>query len=342
MSDPQANTTTIDAAGDGRPVSIIDTGIEVVRLAGFTLTGGDYTGLGNPPGPDNHVCRNREGQDCGGGLYVYASTLELDQCVVSGNVASTVAGDGGGIYLWKARAITLSNIEVSNNEAVYTGGGLHVEEQRFPLNISDSAFSDNTAGQGGGIALATNIEALVTIERCSLNSNSATSGDGGGLYARLTANGEMLALDEVVISDNTAWEQGKGLQIESAGPVTPQARLTNLLLSGNGPAPGAPESGEDAVLAPGPGTRHRCERVPATCRAGLGEFKWPIVRRNRVRSCVPGRGLPAGRDSAFDLRMERHGSRPGQPARRTQRHGWLHLAGAREEDRDGHCQQRRR
>ena len=253
VSDPQANTTTIDAAGDGRPVSIIDTGIEVVRLAGFTLTGGDYTGLGNPPGPDNHVCRNREGQDCGGGLYVYASTLELDQCVVSGNVASTVAGDGGGIYLWKARAITLSNIEVSNNEAVYTGGGLHVEEQRFPLNISDSAFSDNTAGQGGGIALATNIEALVTIERCSLNSNSATSGDGGGLYARLTANGEMLALDEVVISDNTAWEQGKGLQIESAGPVTPQARLTNLLLSGNGPAPGAPESGEDAVLALGPG-----------------------------------------------------------------------------------------
>ena len=97
VSDPQANTTTIDAAGDGRPVSIIDTGIEVVRLAGFTLTGGDYTGLGNPPGPDNHVCRNREGQDCGGGLYVYASTLELDQCVVSGNVASTVAGDGGGI-----------------------------------------------------------------------------------------------------------------------------------------------------------------------------------------------------------------------------------------------------
>lgn len=253
VSDPQVNITTIDAAGDGRPVSVVDTDTELVTLSGFTLTGGDYTGMGNPPGTVNHVCRSRENEDCGGGLYVYSSTLELDQCVVSGNVASSAAGDGGGIYLWRTRAITLANVEVSNNEAAYSGGGLHAEELRFPLTISDSDFTGNSAGRGGGIALASSIEELVTIQRSSLSSNSATSGGGGGLYARLTSNGEMLALDELVISDNMAWEQGKGLRIDSAGPVSPQARLTNLLLSGNGPEPGAPESGEDAVLALGPG-----------------------------------------------------------------------------------------
>lgn len=251
--DPQVNVTTIDAAGDGRPVSVVDTGEEVVALAGFTLTGGDYTGLGNPADTSNHVCRSRGDEDCGGGLYVYNSALAIENCEVSGNVASTVAGDGGGIYLWKAGSSTLANLLVQQNEAPYMAGGLHAEEQRQPLDIVDSIFTGNTAGQGGGIALATNIEALVTIERSTLSGNSAATGDGGGLYANLTANGDILALNEVSVSDNKAWGKGKAVLVRSAGPYTPHARLTNLLLSGNGPVPGAPETAEEAVLALGPG-----------------------------------------------------------------------------------------
>jgi len=255
-SDPQANATTIDAAGDGRPVSVVDTGDDVVTLSGFRLTGGDSTGLGNPPETANYVCRSGGEQDCGGGLYVYNSALALEACEVSRNVASTVAGDGGGIYLWRARATTLTNVVVSGNDAPYSGGGLHAQEQLHPLTITDSEVRENKSGQGGGVSLATNIEALVTIERTTLSGNSATTGSGGGLYARLTTSGDVLELDQVVISDNTAWEQGKGLLIESAGLVTPHAGLTNLLLSGNAAAPGAPVSSEDAVLALGPGFTH--------------------------------------------------------------------------------------
>jgi len=254
--DPQANPTIIDAAGDGRPVSVVGTGNDVVTLSGFTLTGGDSTGLGNPPGTVNYVCRSGEEQDCGGGLYVFDSALQMTDCEVSGNVASTVAGDGGGIYLWRAHATTLADVIVRQNQAPYSGGGLHAEEQYQPLAVVDAVFTENTAGLGGGISLSTNIEALVTIERITLSGNTAATGRGGGLYANLTEDGDILALNEVVISDNSAWEQGKGLLIESAGPYVPHARLTNLLLSGNGAVPGAPTSSEDAVLALGPGFTH--------------------------------------------------------------------------------------
>ena len=257
-SDPQTNATAIDADGDGRPVSVVDTGESVVTLAGLTLTGGDSTGLGNPPETSNHVCRSGAEQDCGGGLYVYNSALTLEDCAVSDNVASTVAGDGGGIYLWSARATALANVLVRQNQAPYSGGGLHVEEQYYPLTITDSEVRENTAERGGGVSLAASIENPVTITRSTLSGNSATGvyGGGGALYARLTTSGDILTLDQVVISDNTAWSRGKALLIESAGPVTPHARLTNILLSDNGPVPGAPASSEDAVVTLGPGFTH--------------------------------------------------------------------------------------
>jgi len=252
-SDPAGNLTTIDAAGDGRAVSIVDTGDDLVILDGFTLTGGDYTGLGNQAGQVNHVCLNRENEDCGGGLYVYGSAFQLFNSVVSGNTAGTVAGDGGGIYLWQARTSKIENTTVVANDAPYGGGGLFAVYQWHPLTISDSAFESNTADRGGGINLATNIKAMVHFEDCVVSGNTASGSKGGGLYARLTDNGLLLKVQRVVVKDNEAWGQGKGMMLESAGPVIPEAQLENVLFSGNTRVDGAPEATSDAVLALGPG-----------------------------------------------------------------------------------------
>lgn len=254
--DPGVNVTQIDAAGDGRPVTVVDTIDERVTLEGLKLTGGNYTGLGNPPGMVNNECQAGGGEDCGGGLYVYLSALRLADCEVSGNVASTVAGHGGGIYFLYARASTISNVTVSDNDGKYGGGGLDVERQYQPLTISDSEFRANAAGRGGGILLRSNIEALITIERSTIGGNTAETGGGGGIYANLTQDDDILDMHEVVIHGNEAWTQGKGLLIESAGPYTPQARLTNILLTGNRRVDGAPQSVEDAVFALGPGFTH--------------------------------------------------------------------------------------
>ena len=247
--DSVANVTTIDAVEDGRPVSIVDTANDVVVLDGLTLTGGNYTGLGNPTGLVNHVCRGQGDEDCGGGLYVYGSTLHLVNSVVSNNVASTLAGDGGGIYLWWIGESTIENSTVDGNDTPYGGGGLYVTEQYFPLTIRNTTLSGNTSSRGGGIDLGSNIDGPVLLEDSVLTGNAAETGEGGGLYARMTEDGVVLEVERVVVEDNAAWGQGKGVFIDAAGPVIPEVRLVNVLFSGNGPVSGAPVATQDAVLA---------------------------------------------------------------------------------------------
>ncbi|MEJ2737747.1 MAG: hypothetical protein P8189_30035 [Anaerolineae bacterium] len=102
--DPVANETIIDAQRQGRGISIvgIDNARPQVTIDGFTITGGDYTGLGNPDGVANQVCASA-GADCGGGLFAYESALTLRNSVVSDNIAGRDGGQGGGIYLWNTR-----------------------------------------------------------------------------------------------------------------------------------------------------------------------------------------------------------------------------------------------
>ena len=214
-SDPELNITEISAESDGRPVTIVDTLDDLVVLDGLLLTDGDYTGLGNPTGLSNHVCRSGENEDCGGGLFVFDSALHLLDSEVRGNVASTVAGDGGGIYLWDAREVTIEGTTVADNDGTYSGGGLLVTYQDLPLTIRDTTFLGNTAGRGGGVDLTTNINDLVRFEDCRFFENTAEDNRGGGLYARLTANGLVLELDRVVVEDNKAWGQGKGIYLDA-------------------------------------------------------------------------------------------------------------------------------
>ena len=73
-SSPETNLTIIDALRQGRGVSIVGTGVESVTVDGFTITGGDYTDLGNPAGVARRVC-NPTGYDCGGGLFAHQTTV---------------------------------------------------------------------------------------------------------------------------------------------------------------------------------------------------------------------------------------------------------------------------
>ena len=251
-SSPDLYITEISAEADGRPVTVVDTLDGLVVLDGLLLTDGDYTGLGNPTGFVNHVCRSGGDEDCGGGLYVYNSAFHLLNSEVRGNVASTVAGDGGGIYLWDARQSTIESTRVADNGSPYGGGGIYVTQQDLPLTIRETTFLGNTSGYGGGVNLATNISALVRVQDCELIENTAVDGKGGGLYARLSANGIVLEMERVVVDDNKAWEQGKGVYLDAAGSFTPEASLVNVLFSKNIEVDGAPTAPEDAVLAVAP------------------------------------------------------------------------------------------
>lgn len=237
--DPAVNLTVIDAERQGRGVSIVGTIHDhpFVTVDGFTITGGDYTDLGNPDKVSNWECNN-DGADCGGGFYAYRSGFTLRNCIINDNIASRNEGAGGGIYFaYTSAPSAIEDTRIISNSApgTYgTGGGLYGIRVNHPLTIAQSIFEDNVAQQvGGGAVLAFNIEDLVTIIDTDFLSNTAVSDLAGGLYVRLSENGEILRMDRARFQNNQALNRAGALYLDVAGAVTPNARLTNLLFTGN-------------------------------------------------------------------------------------------------------------
>jgi len=242
--------TVIDADGHGRGLTVIDTKGDSVTIESLTITGGDYTGLGDPPGVSNEKCRSAD--DCGGGIFVKNSTINLHHLSVTGNTAGSSNSEGGGIYFWSVRDAVVDSIVVTNNSAT-SGGGFAVNKQVWPMVIRNSVFENNNSETaGGGIYLRSNIENLIFIQDCVINNNQVSSGEGGGINARLSKDGLMLQMDRVYLQDNQADGRGFAIYLEAAGHVTPTVKLTNLILSGNKRLEGSNSMPEDAVITIAP------------------------------------------------------------------------------------------
>ncbi|MFN2221765.1 MAG: right-handed parallel beta-helix repeat-containing protein, partial [Candidatus Promineifilaceae bacterium] len=257
VSDPETHPTVIDAERSGRGVSIVDSLAEPVNLEGFTITGGDYTGLGNPFTVSNWAC-GYTSSDCGGGILVTRSAVNLRRLLVWDNIGGQYQNEGGGIYIDGAYNVTIEDSQVISNSAEL-GGGMFVTDHYSPITIRNSLFQDNIArGAGGAINFGDGANNLVTIEETDILSNTALAtyretGKGGGLYIRLSQDGLTLAMNRVRLNNNRGAGLGKAIYLDAAGLYTPTARLTNLLLTGNGLPDGAPTAPEDALISVGPG-----------------------------------------------------------------------------------------
>jgi len=242
-SDPAANPTIIDAQRQGRGITIVGDGSQTVTVDGFTITGGDYTGLGNPDG-DWHLCR-RTGTDCAGGLFARWVTLVVRNCTVTDNIASRTRwySDGGGIYLWDLSAGSrIENVTVSNNQATGPGGGeaggIYIVDG-YGVTIVRSTLEGNSASAGGGgMTISDPKYSAVVIEDTAFINNTTpgginVAGDGGGLQATLCLEGEALRMDRVRMQGNQAGSQGAAIFLRKVGSDLTSARLTNLLLAGN-------------------------------------------------------------------------------------------------------------
>jgi parallel beta-helix repeat protein len=171
---PGAGQLTI--SGNGSRVFEVNASAPVV-LSGLTISNGNgfvNTGLYQYYGD-------------GGGI-LNLSTLTLNGCVVSGNVAlyGGASNFGGGIY--NAGNLTLSGCTVSNNRADSAAD-----------TIGPSAF-------GGGIYNA----GTLTVSNSTLSGNVAVYGDGGGIYVE---NAGTLTVSNSTLSDNV----GAGSAIYMAG-----------------------------------------------------------------------------------------------------------------------------
>jgi hypothetical protein len=244
-SNPIANPTIIDAQRQGRGISIVGDGSQTVTVDGFTITGGDYTGLGNPPG-QWHLCR-RTGADCGGGLFARWVTLVVRNCTITDNIASRTRwySDGGGVYLWDLSAGSrIENVTVSGNRATSgggEGGGIMIIDGHGVTIVRSTLEGNSASAGGGGMAISDPDYSAVVIEDTVFINNTTPGGvnideDGGGLRAMLSLEGEALRMDRVRMQGNQAGSQGAAIFLIKVGSAMTHARLTNLLLAGNSTA----------------------------------------------------------------------------------------------------------
>jgi predicted outer membrane repeat protein/parallel beta-helix repeat protein len=157
-------------------------------IEGITITGGlDIQGGGaylenSSPIFNNCIFTGNMASSEGGGLYCSdGSEPNLNQCTFLNNTSDS----GGGMYSFQS-APQLSYCSFTGNGATSSGGGLALVSPAglsLPA-VTYSVFDNNTAGSnGGGIYCRSSIP---TINYCTLYGNGA-SGQGGGICYELTS-----------------------------------------------------------------------------------------------------------------------------------------------------------
>ena len=153
----------------------------------------------------------------GGGMYIYTSTLTLQNLTFSGNSAS----GGGGMYTENGN-LTLTNVTFSNNSANHGSGG-GIFNKGGTLTATNVTFMDNYAFLDGG-GIYSYRTARIVLANGVFFRNSSTS--GGGISN--TDQGSMTLIN-VTFSGNSARWYGGGMR----NYFWSRASLTHVILWNN-------------------------------------------------------------------------------------------------------------
>ncbi|MBI3960818.1 MAG: right-handed parallel beta-helix repeat-containing protein, partial [Chloroflexi bacterium] len=143
----------------------------------------------------------------GGGLAVYNGTVTLTDVTLDKNQA---VFDGGGLYASDSQALVTGNNTFSGNGSSFGSGG-GMSAIGGTATVQNGVFQSNRAVNGGGLYASAGLS--VTVAASTFSENSATS-SGGGLYVL----GQASHLQGNTISKNVAG-QGGGLLVGSTQAV---------------------------------------------------------------------------------------------------------------------------
>lgn len=147
------------------------------------------------------ILANTAGQS-GGGLAAAGASAVLNTVNVSGNLGSSSAGYGGGLYQ-SGGAVKLKNSTVQNNRA-FQGAGIAVGGGT--LKVAGGGITGNAAqgsGNGGGLMAWSN--PLISLQSLVLSSNSAANAAGGGIFQ---TSGTLSLKNNAKIKLNSATQGG--------------------------------------------------------------------------------------------------------------------------------------
>lgn len=157
----------------------------------------------------------------GGALYSIGTAtkrneLNLLRVNFSENIANATGAGAGAIYIHNRNNAVLNFVTFNNNQAI-SGGAIFVQgvttDLTTELQLSNSSFTGNTARDGGGLFINSNVNA--TVENNSFKSNLAnatSTGSGGGAYIA----GATVTLKGNSFSENASNGSGGGAYILGA------------------------------------------------------------------------------------------------------------------------------
>jgi hypothetical protein len=258
--------------------------------------GGGLSGFDATINIDNSQILENTADDSGGGggIAVAGGTLTLRGSSVRLNRAGSeadVQGDGGGLYLGNGTIVELIDSDVSQNSAVFHGGGIFAD-RIDRLSIQRSRLADNLSRHaGGGLYVR---HANVVIHSSTIEGNAAGIGhgageahSGGGAFVTGTTTFDMR---DSTVSGNRVDGLAGGLMIVDDTRFS----ITNSTISGNS----AVEYGGIFITEDAPGTIAHSTIVDnhAQRQAGFGYddpivLTHSIIARNRVNDVPGGRDL---------------------------------------------------
>jgi uncharacterized repeat protein (TIGR01451 family) len=164
----------------------------------------------------------------GGALSCNGCTLNLSDCVVTGNQATS----GGGLHLSNS-SFNISRSTISNNNAsTHFGGGIYVDTGGG--TVSASTINGNSSGIDGGGLWISNIN--LTLANVTVDGNTSGQYGAGIYYQAFTA--KTLALNNVTLTGNHAASLGGGLfRYDYDGSVDAKNSIIALNSSGINTAP---------------------------------------------------------------------------------------------------------
>ncbi len=181
----------------------------------------------------NSTISNNIATTIGGGIYA-AGALTLNDVTISGNKAGWSNGaytgnniHGGGVYA-NSNLTLKGAIEISNNGARSSGGGIYKNTATAPFDVTGLTFlkidgNSTDVTTGGGIYTVTELDfsKATNLETIEIKNNSAVTTGGG-----ISTTG-VLVLTKATVSDNTAIQNGGGIYATSA------LILNNTTITGN-------------------------------------------------------------------------------------------------------------
>lgn len=154
--------------------------------------------------------------DNGGGIFAYNNSMvTIKQTVFNGNSATYY---GGGMYLYKASAgvAQLDRVAFTNNTA-RDGGGMAIRSNSSPL-ITNAVFSNNAASAtGGGVHITT--QAAPIFRHVSMYKNLSVR--GSDVFAYIFANPSFFS--------SIIWNPGRAKHVDSQS--SSQVTMTNSIAS---------------------------------------------------------------------------------------------------------------